>query len=44
MIPGGRLAPIVSDYGHRAGNPEFDRADEATIRAEVSALLADFEG
>lgn len=44
MIPGGRLAPIVSDYGHRAGNPEFDRADEAAIRAEVSALLADFEG
>lgn len=43
MIPGARLAPIVSDYGHRAGNPEFDARDEAAIRAEVEGLLADFE-
>ncbi len=40
MIPNGRLAPIRSIWGHRAGNPNLSPADEAAIREEVEALLA----
>jgi homoserine O-acetyltransferase/O-succinyltransferase len=34
-----RLAPIESDWGHRAGNPVHRGADWAFIRDQVSALL-----
>ncbi len=30
------LRPIVSDWGHRAGNPRFSAADEAVLRQAVS--------
>ena len=33
------LSPIVSDYGHRAGNPITQPAERAFIAAEVAALL-----
>lgn len=35
----GRLAPIESDWGHRAGNPVHRGADWAFIREQVRALL-----
>lgn len=34
------LRPIVSDYGHRAGNPVAQPAEKAFIAAEVAALLS----
>ena len=37
----GELRPIVSPWGHRAGNPVASPADEAFIREAVQALLAD---
>lgn len=36
----GRLAPIPSIWGHRAGNPVANPEDAAFIRREVRALLA----
>ena len=36
----GRLAPIPSIWGHRAGNPVANPEDAAFIRHEVRALLA----
>jgi homoserine O-acetyltransferase len=35
----GRLAPIPSIWGHRAGNPVANPADAAFIKREVRALL-----
>ena len=35
------LAPIPSDWGHRAGNPANQPSDRAFIEARVHALLAD---
>lgn len=35
----GRLAPIESDWGHRAGNPVHRGADWAFIREQILALL-----
>lgn len=35
----GRLAPIESDWGHRAGNPVHRGADWAFIREQIRALL-----
>jgi len=37
----GELRPIISPWGHRAGNPVSSPADEAFIRAAVQELLAD---
>jgi len=37
----GELRPIVSPWGHRAGNPVTSPADEAFIREAVRELLAD---
>ncbi|MFT6772412.1 MAG: homoserine O-acetyltransferase [Paracoccaceae bacterium] len=39
MMPNAQLRPLVSDYGHRAGNPTFCAADEAQLRAAVDDLL-----
>jgi homoserine O-acetyltransferase len=39
MMPDAQLRPIISDYGHRAGNPSFTPADEAFIRDAVNELL-----
>ena len=35
------LRPIISPWGHRAGNPVSSPADEAFIRDAVGELLAD---
>jgi homoserine O-acetyltransferase len=35
----GRLAPIPSIWGHRAGNPVANPEDAAFIRREVHALF-----
>jgi len=40
MLARARLAPIESDWGHRAGNPVHRGADWAFIREQVGALLA----
>jgi homoserine O-acetyltransferase/O-succinyltransferase len=40
QMPNATFHPIVSDWGHRAGNPIQSPADEAVIRAAVSELLA----
>lgn len=39
QMPNARLLPIVSDWGHRAGMPAFNPADEATIQQALKALL-----
>lgn len=41
MMPNAELRPIRSNWGHRAGNPQNSREDEAAIRQAVQALLAD---
>jgi homoserine O-acetyltransferase len=40
MMPDAELRPIVSDWGHRAGNPVASPDDEAFIRQAVRDLLA----
>lgn len=40
LLARARLAPIESDWGHRAGNPVHRGADWAFIREQVGALLA----
>jgi len=40
LLARGQLAPIESDWGHRAGNPVHRGADWAFIREQVQALLA----
>lgn len=39
LLARARLAPIESDWGHRAGNPVHRGADWAFIREQVRALL-----
>jgi homoserine O-acetyltransferase len=39
MMPDAELRPIVSDWGHRAGNPVASPDDEAFIRQAVRDLL-----
>jgi homoserine O-acetyltransferase/O-succinyltransferase len=39
LMPHAVFKPIVSDWGHRAGNPASSPADEAFIRAAVAALM-----
>lgn len=39
LMPNAELRPIVSDWGHRAGNPNLSPADEAVLRAAVAELL-----
>jgi homoserine O-acetyltransferase len=41
QMPNAELRPIVSDWGHRAGNPVQCPEDEAFIRQAVHDLLAD---
>ncbi len=41
MMPNAELRPIRSDWGHRAGNPQFTPADEAVIRQAVEDVLAE---
>jgi homoserine O-acetyltransferase len=36
----GRLRPIPSDWGHRAGNNPANPADAAFVNREVAAFLA----
>lgn len=38
-IPGARLLPIPSIWGHRAGNPQHNPDDEAFIRRAVAELI-----
>ena len=40
LMPNAELRPIHSDWGHRAGNPQHSRGDEAVIRQAVQELLA----
>ena len=40
MMPNAEFRPIVSNWGHRAGNPALNPADEAVLRQAVSDLLA----
>ena len=40
QIPNAEFRPIVSDWGHRAGNPVQCSEDEAAIRQAVCDLLA----
>lgn len=40
LMPNAELRPIRSDWGHRAGNPQHSRGDEAVIRQAVQDLLA----
>lgn len=40
-MPNAELRPIVSDWGHRAGNPAQHEPDEAVLREAVKELLAD---
>lgn len=40
QMPNAELRPIVSDWGHRAGNPVQGPEDEAFIRRAVQDLLA----
>ena len=39
MMPNAELRPIVSDWGHRAGNPVFSPQEEAFIARAVKDLL-----
>ena len=39
-MPNAELRPIVSDWGHRAGNPQLSPPDEAVLRDAVAELLA----
>jgi homoserine O-acetyltransferase len=39
-MPGARFRPIESQWGHRAGNPVQNPADEAVLRAAVAELTA----
>ncbi len=41
QIPRARFCPIPSIWGHRAGNPMKNPADEAFIKAAVAQLLAE---
>ena len=40
MMPNAEFRPIESIWGHRAGNPAMNPADEAVLRQAVSDLLA----
>lgn len=40
QMPNAEFRPIVSDWGHRAGNPNLNPADEAVLRQAVADLLA----
>ena len=40
QMPNATFRPIVSDWGHRAGNPAQCPEDEAVLRAAVRELLA----
>ena len=39
-IPNGKLLPIPSVWGHRAGNPSTNKEDEMFIQKAVRELLA----
>jgi homoserine O-acetyltransferase len=39
QMPNAELRPIVSNWGHRAGNPRFSPADEAVLRRAVQDSL-----
>jgi homoserine O-acetyltransferase len=41
QMPNARLLPIESDWGHRAGMPAFNPADEGFIDNALKALLAE---
>ena len=41
MMPDAEFRPLVSDWGHRAGNPAFNPADEAVLRQAVLDLLGE---
>jgi len=41
QIPDAIFRPIESEWGHRAGNPAQNPADEAVLRRAVAALTAD---
>jgi homoserine O-acetyltransferase len=41
MMNNAELLPIVSDWGHRAGNPLLSPADEKVLRDAVRRLLGD---
>jgi homoserine O-acetyltransferase/O-succinyltransferase len=41
LMPNAEFRPIVSDWGHRAGNPAQCPEDEAVLRRAVRDLLAD---
>lgn len=40
QMPHAELRPIISNWGHRAGNPRFSPADEAVLRQAVGDILA----
>ena len=40
-MPNAQFLPIESIWGHRAGNPVLNPADETTLRQAVAGLLAD---
>jgi homoserine O-acetyltransferase len=40
LMPNAEFRPIVSDWGHRAGNPVQSLEDEAVLRQAVADLLA----
>ena len=40
-IPGAQYIPIESIYGHRAGNPTHNKADQVFIASIVDTLLND---
>jgi homoserine O-acetyltransferase len=40
LIPNGEYLPIHSIWGHRAGNPHQNPADELVIRSAIQSLLA----
>jgi homoserine O-acetyltransferase/O-succinyltransferase len=40
QMPNAEFRPILSDWGHRAGNPAQHPPDEAVIRQAVQELLA----
>jgi homoserine O-acetyltransferase len=39
QMPNASYRPIESIWGHRAGNPTFNPADEAALREAVADLL-----
>ena len=41
QMPNATFRPIESNWGHRAGNPNFNPEDEAVLRQAVLDLLAD---